>query len=72
MIANQHPVLNDILKGTDWADGRWQWVLRRLPGVHPVKPRGWPGKVNARGLFLPAALLDFGEDDINRDFETVQ
>jgi prophage antirepressor-like protein len=71
LIANQHPFLEQLLKGTDWADGKWQWVLRRLPGAVPVKPRSWGGKVNSRGLFLPCSVLDFGEHDIGKNFEVV-
>lgn len=68
IVANQHPQLEAILEGTEWAKGKWQWVLRRLPGAHPVPPRLWMKGVNARGLFLPCGLLDFGEHSIDRDF----
>lgn len=68
IVANQHPHLETILEGTEWAKGKWQWVLRRLPGAHPVPPRLWMKGVNARGLFLPCGLLDFGEHSIDRDF----
>jgi prophage antirepressor-like protein len=69
IVANQHPHLETVLQGTEWGNGKWQWVLRRLPGVVPVAARHWMKGVNARGLFLPCALLDFAEHDIGRDFE---
>lgn len=70
IVASQHPELERILEGTEWKDGKWQWVLRRLAGVLPVPARRF-GPQTARGLFLPCSLLDFGEHDIARDFEPV-
>jgi hypothetical protein len=60
VIANRHSVLEHILEGTDWNKGRWQWVLRRLAGAVPVKPRMFCKGHNSRGIFLPSAVLDFG------------
>jgi hypothetical protein len=60
----RHPSLEALLKGSGWEGGKWQWFLRRLPGVRPEKPRSWGGRLNARGLFLPAGLLD--DSDIDR------
>jgi prophage antirepressor-like protein len=62
VVANRHPVLERILEGTEWADARWQWVLRRITGARVVTARRF-GAQTARGVFLPCKALDFGEFD---------
>lgn len=57
LVANRHPGLAALYAGSDWSDGLWPRVLRRLPGAVPVGPMKYDGRA-ARGTLLPAALLD--------------
>ena len=54
-IANAHPTIQNILRGTPWGD--WSRVLRRLPGAsvppHPVRFAG----VKARGTTIPLSAI---------------
>lgn len=59
LVANQHPRLEHIFAGTEWADGRWARVLRRLSGATPYRPLNF-GNLKRRGTFVPADYLDDG------------
>jgi prophage antirepressor-like protein len=59
IVANRSAWLNDLYRGTQWADGRWRHGLRRLPGAQGAgTARRFPGYVS-RGTFVPAEHLDF-------------
>lgn len=57
LIANRHPALAKIFAGTEWADGHWARVLRRLSGVVPYRPVKFGG-CKSRGTLVPAQYLD--------------
>lgn len=56
VFANGHFGLEKIFAGTPWADGRWSYALRHLPGAHTVGAQRFGG-VTCRGVFVPADLL---------------
>lgn len=57
LIANWAPRIEQIFAGTEWADGRYARVLRRLPDVVAAGTARFSG-VNRRGSLIPAAYLD--------------
>jgi hypothetical protein len=62
VIANRHPMLDEVFDGTNWHGNNWQWALRRIPGASPAKTRKFSGKA-VRGVFVPIAAMDFNTDE---------
>lgn len=59
LVANDHPFLRQIFKGSPWMYARAHMrVLRRLPGVTAGGQYRWGAHVQARSSLLPAELLD--------------
>lgn len=58
-VANEHPWLRRVFKGTDWAGTHGHMrVLRRLPGVGPGRQHRYGDHVQRRGTLVPADYLD--------------
>jgi prophage antirepressor-like protein len=62
VVANRHPQLDILLKGSAWAGSLVAMrVLRRLPGAEACGPFRWAGQKHqmvVRGTLLPGDLLD--------------
>ena len=56
-VMNNHPRINDLLRGTDYPEG-WHRVLQRIPSVTawPTTVR-LPGMMSVRGLKVPLELF---------------
>jgi hypothetical protein len=57
MVANFHKRLTEIFAGTEWGQGAFGRVFRRLPGTAPAGPYRFDGR-HTRGTFVSADLLD--------------
>ena len=57
-MMNNHPRINDLLRGTDFPEG-WHRVLQRIPDVEawPATVR-LPGMMPARGTSVPSKLFE--------------
>lgn len=56
-VANFFPRLREIYRGTDWDEGHYVRVLRRLPGAQAAGTQRFANSQH-RGTFLPAEVLD--------------
>jgi hypothetical protein len=61
IIANRHPEIEKVMKGTRWNLAGWGHVLRRLNGATPTKAKRFAAGEVSRGTFLPATVLDLLE-----------
>lgn len=59
VVANRHPWLEDVFRGTPADQFRWAYVLRRLPGCCAADKESFAGRVS-RTTFVPARYLDLG------------
>lgn len=57
VVANSHPWLSEVLRGSEWDNGVHANVLRALPGARPDRVR-WQGEGQRRGTFIPQEELD--------------
>ena len=57
LVANRHPALEAIFKGTAFQEGGWKFVLRHVPGAKGGNKARY-GEVEARGTFMPMEVLD--------------
>lgn len=73
-VANNHPRLNDIYRGTRWEDRGWASALLRIPGArksdHPVR---FGNGVKERAVMVPLSEIPFDKsarsvDDYNLEF----
>lgn len=56
MVGNRNDGLLRIYKGTEWCDGHWRRLLRRLPGAEAGRVRFDDGQ--ERSTFVPEKYLD--------------
>lgn len=57
LVANYHPWLEVLYKGTPWSNGNWRAALMKLPGAIPSQKASF-AHGQQRCVFIPVSLLD--------------
>lgn len=67
VVANKHPTLTDIYKGTRWEGGSWRSALRQLEGAKPAEAVRFSGTAQ-RGTWVPDSYVEESEIETNLNF----